>query len=51
MIADARRRCESIPHLMDVLSGLMQIDWRLRMTYEVGEEACCYVGIAEESTV
>ena len=46
MIAEARKRCEAIPHLMDVVSGLMQIDWRLRMTYEVGTRASCYVGIA-----
>lgn len=34
VIAEARKRCEAVPHLMDVVSGLMQIDWRLRMTYE-----------------
>lgn len=51
MIAEARKRCEAVPHLMDVVSGLMQIDWRLRMTYEVGTRASCYVGIAEEPPV
>lgn len=36
---------------MDVVSGLMQIDWRLRMTYEVEKERGHYIGIAEEPAV